>query len=78
MDNFTHTKTEVREWLAVNPRIHVHFTLTSASGIIERQAIHRGTFHNVRELTRIRRRWIFQARRYTQRSCINFVHEPSL
>ncbi len=48
------------EWLAAKPRIHVHFTLTSASwmnlvevwfGIIERQAIHRGTFLNVRELT---------------------------
>ena len=47
-------------WLAANPRIHVHFTPTSASwmnlvevwfGIIERQAIHRGTFGTVRELT---------------------------
>ncbi|KZF15999.1 IS630 family transposase [Rhodococcus sp. EPR-134] len=61
MDNYaTHKKQEVREWLASNPRIHVHFTPTSASwmnlvevwfGIIERQAIHRGTFRNVRELT---------------------------
>lgn len=61
MDNYaTHKKAEVREWLAANPRIHVHFTPTSASwmnlvevwfGIIERQAIHRGTFRSVRELT---------------------------
>ncbi|MCD2158192.1 IS630 family transposase [Rhodococcus cerastii] len=61
MDNYaTHKKQEVREWLAANPRIHVHVTPTSASwmnlvevwfGIIERQAIHRGTFRNVRELT---------------------------
>ena len=61
MDNYaTHKKKEVRDWLAENPRITVHFTPTSASwmnlvevwfGIIERQAIHRGTFRNVRELT---------------------------
>jgi transposase len=61
MDNYaTHKKQEVRDWLAANPRIHTHFTPTSASwmnlvevwfGIIERQAIHRGTFRNVRELT---------------------------
>ncbi|MFD4367836.1 IS630 family transposase [Rhodococcus sp. NPDC058521] len=61
MDNYaTHKKQEVRDWLAANPRIHIHFTPTSASwmnlvevwfGIIERQAIHRGTFRNVRDLT---------------------------
>lgn len=61
MDNYaTHKKQEVRKWLADNPRITVHFTPTSASwmnlvevwfGIIERQAIHRGTFRNVRDLT---------------------------
>lgn len=61
MDNYaTHKKQEVRDWLAENPRITVHFTPTSASwmnlvevwfGIIQRQAIRRGTFHNVRELT---------------------------
>ena len=50
---------EVRDWLAANPRIHVHFTPTSGSwlnlvevwfGIIERQAIRRGTFPSVRDL----------------------------
>lgn len=61
MDNYaTHKKQEVRDWLADNPRITVHFTPTSASwmnlvevwfGIIERQAIHRGTFRSVTELT---------------------------
>jgi transposase len=60
MDNYaTHKRKEVRDWLAANPRIKVHFTPTSASwlnlvevwfGIIERQAIHRGTFRSVRDL----------------------------
>ncbi len=60
MDNYAaHKKVEVRDWLAANPRIHVHFTPTSGSwlnlvevwfGIIERQAIHRGTFHSVKDL----------------------------
>ncbi|ANQ73276.1 MULTISPECIES: IS630 family transposase [Rhodococcus] len=45
-----HKRSEVRQWWAGNPRIHVHFTPTWASwmslvevwfGIIERQAIHR-------------------------------------
>ena len=54
MDNYaTHKKAEVRDWLADNPRIHIHFTPTSGSwlnlvevwfGIIQRQAIGRGTF----------------------------------
>lgn len=61
MDNYAaHKRVEVRDWLTANPRVQVHFTPTSASwlnlvevwfGIIERQAIHRGTFGNVRELT---------------------------
>ncbi len=60
MDNYAAHKTpQVRDWLAKNPRIHVHFTPTSASwlnlveiwfGIIERQAIHRGTFGSVKDL----------------------------
>ncbi len=60
MDNYaTHERKEVRDWLAANPRIQVHFTPTSASwmnlvevwfSIIERQAIHRGTFGSVRDL----------------------------
>lgn len=61
MDNYTARKgQEVCDWLAGNPCIQVYFTPTSVSwlnlvevwfGIIERQAIHRGTFHSVRELT---------------------------
>jgi len=65
MDNYaTHKRPEVNDWLATNPRIHVHFTPTSGSwlnlvevwfGIIERQAIRRGTFTSVRDLmTKIR------------------------
>jgi len=60
MDNYaTHKRVEVREWLAANPRIHIHFTPTSGSwlnlvevwfGIIERQAIRRGAFPSVRDL----------------------------
>ena len=60
MDNYAaHKRVEVRDWLAANPRISVHFTPTSGSwlnlvevwfGIIERQAIHRGTFGSVKDL----------------------------
>ena len=55
----THKRAEVRGWLAGNPRIHAHFTPTSGSwlnlvevwfGIIERQAIHRGSFTSVKDL----------------------------
>jgi transposase len=68
MDNYAvHKKQEVLDWLAENPRIRVHFTPTSASwmkmveiwfGIIERQAIHRGTFGSVRDLTTAIRTYI--------------------
>ena len=61
MDNYsTHKHATVKAWLAANPRIHVHFTPTSGSwlnlvevwfGIIERQAIRRGTFTSARDLT---------------------------
>lgn len=60
MDNYaTHKTPEVRDWLAANPRIAVHFTPTHASwmnlvevwfGIVERQAIRRATFGSVKEL----------------------------
>jgi transposase len=60
MDNYaTHKRIEVRDWLAANPRIHVHFTPTSGSwlnlvevwfGIIDRQAIRRGVFGSVKDL----------------------------
>jgi transposase len=60
MDNYAaHKRPEIRTWLAANPRIQAHFTPTSGSwlnlvevwfGIIERQAIRRGTFNSVRDL----------------------------
>lgn len=60
MDNYAaHKHTNVKAWLAANPRVIVHFTPTHASwmnmveiwfGIIERQAIHRGTFTSVPDL----------------------------
>ena len=61
MDNYaTHKTSDVKAWLADHPRIHAHFTPTSGSwlnlvevwfGIIERQAIRRGTFTSSRDLT---------------------------
>jgi transposase len=60
MDNYAaHKHPKVRAWLAANPRVVVHFAPTHASwmnlvevwfSIIERQAIHRGTFASVRDL----------------------------
>jgi hypothetical protein len=60
MDNYAaHKRPEIRDWLSDNPRVHAHFTPTSASwmnlvevwfGIIERQAIRRGSYRSVREL----------------------------
>jgi transposase/transposase-like protein len=60
MDNYAaHKRVEIRRWLAANPRIQVHFTPTSGSwlnlvevwfSIIEKQAIHRGTFGSVNDL----------------------------
>jgi hypothetical protein len=56
-----HKRVEMRDWLAANPRVHVHFTPTSGSwlnlvevwfGIIERQAIHRATFRSVAGLNK--------------------------
>jgi transposase len=68
MDNYAaHKRVEIREWLAANPRIQVHFTPTSGSwlnlvevwfGIIERQAIHRGSYRSVTALTRAIRAFI--------------------
>ena len=62
MDNYAaHKHPAVRAWLAANPRVNVHFTPTSASwlnlvecwfSIIERQAIHRGSYASVSDLNR--------------------------
>jgi transposase len=60
-DNYaTHKHPTVKAWLANNPRVRLHFTPTSGSwlnlveiffGIITRQAIRRGSFDSVKELT---------------------------
>jgi transposase len=61
LDNYgTHKHPEIRKWLTANPRITLHFTPTGCSwlnmveiffGIITRQAIRRGTFCSVKDLT---------------------------
>jgi transposase len=61
LDNYgTHKHPAVRAWLTANPRITLHFTPTGCSwlnmveiffGLITRQAIRRGTFRSVKELT---------------------------
>jgi len=60
-DNYaTHKHPQVQAWLAKHPRLHVHFTPTSASwlNMVERffrdlstQRLERGVFRNVPELT---------------------------
>jgi transposase len=60
-DNYsTHKHAEVRAWLEKNPRISLHFTPTGCSwlnlvecffSVITRQAIRRGSFTSVRQLT---------------------------
>src|SRR5829696_1246621 len=60
MDNYAaHKHPKVKGWLAANPRVVCHFTPTHASwmnlvevwfSLIERQAIHRGSFGSVRDL----------------------------
>ena len=68
LDNHgTHKHPKVAQWLARNPRVHLHFTPTSGSwlnlvetffSIITRQAIRRGTFPSVAELVAAIRRFI--------------------
>ena len=60
MDNYAaHKHKAVKGWLAANPRVVCHFTPTHASwmnlvevwfSLIERQAIHRGSYGSVKEL----------------------------
>lgn len=61
VDNYaTHKHPAVRRWLATHPRYQIHFTPTYASwlnqveiwfNLVTQQAIRRGTFRNVKELT---------------------------
>ena len=60
MDNYAaHKHQDVRKWLTANPRMVCHFTPTHASwmnlvevwfSLVERQAIHRGSYGSVRDL----------------------------
>ena len=60
-DNYhTHKHVDINAWLVKNPRVTLHFTPTSGSwlnmvevffSIITRQAIRRGSFNSVKELT---------------------------
>lgn len=68
LDNASAHKTpEVRRWLARHPRIHFHFTPTSASWLnavegwfaqLERRALYRGVFSSVQELKAELKRFI--------------------
>jgi transposase len=68
LDNYaTHTHPTVKAWLAKHPRVHLHFTPTSASwmnlvevfiAIITRQAIRRGSFPSVPDLVAAIRRFV--------------------
>jgi transposase len=68
LDNYgTHSHAAVTAWLARHPRIHLHFTPTSASwmnlvevffAIITRQAIQRGSFASVPDLIAAIRRFV--------------------
>jgi transposase len=68
LDNYgTHTHPVVNAWLERHPRIHLHFTPTSASwlnmvkiifGIITKKAIRRGSFASVRDRVQTIRRFI--------------------
>jgi transposase len=74
-DNYaTHKHQNVKDWLAANPRVTLHFTPTSCSwlnmveiffGIITKQAIRRGSFHSVDELEATIRTFIHS---YNQRA----------
>jgi transposase len=68
LDNYAaHKHPAVKDWLEANPRVHVHFTPTHASwmnmveiwfSMAERQAIHRGSYRSVRDLTKAIRTYI--------------------
>jgi hypothetical protein len=68
LDNYhTHKHDDINQWLTKHPRITLHFTPTSGSWLnlievffqmITRQAIRRGSFDNVTQLTRAIRAFI--------------------
>jgi transposase len=79
LDNYhTHKHDDINQWLEKHPRITLHFTPTSGSWLnlievffqmITRQAIRRGSFDNVTQLTRAIRAFI---RAYNDR-CEPFI-----
>ena len=83
LDNYhTHKHDDINQWLAKNPRITLHFTPTSGSwlnlvevffSIITRQAIRRGSFDSVKDLTAAIRTFIDS---YNQR-CQPFIWTKS-
>jgi transposase len=68
MDNYsTHKSKPVTDWLQDNPRVKLHFTPTHASwmnqveiffNIVQRQAVSRGVFKSVQQLTSALRRFV--------------------
>jgi transposase len=63
----THKTPDVQAWLAKHPRVHFHFTPTSASwlnlveawfSILTRKSVRRGSFDSVKALTKHIRRYI--------------------
>ncbi len=57
----THSTPDVKTWLSAHPRVHLHFTPTSASwmnlveswfGILTRKSVRRGSFDSVAQLVR--------------------------
>ena len=79
LDNYgTHTHAAVKAWLAKHPRVHLHFTPTSASwmnlvevffSIITRQAIRRGSFPSVADLVAAIRRFSMAGTSAATRLC---------
>ncbi len=66
-DSSTHKTTEVKDFLQANPRLHLHFTPTSASWLnavegwfsqLERRCLYRGVFTSVGALRQELRRFI--------------------
>ena len=80
-DNYaTHKHPKVKEWLARHPRIHVHFTPTSASwlNMVERffrdittERLRNGVFRSVPELTSAIKEYMHLAQQKSQTLCLD-------
>ena len=78
-DNYgTHKHPKVTEWLEAHPRLHLHFTPTSASwlnlveswfSVLTRQAIRRGSFDSVRRLERAITKYIAEWNEHAEPFC---------